>query len=119
MQDKIILEKRTVSRTRMVIPVRSSSAADTPARSSAVVHTLDLSIFGAKLGAFRQSVKCGDILVVQRQHKRARCKVVWSREVGPKEIHVGIEFLSSEEGFWGVPLKGSDAAIWMLKSEPS
>lgn len=100
----------------MVLPLRSSST-HAPAGSSTVVHTLNLSPFGAKLGAFRQCLQRGDILLVQRRHKRAKCKVVWSQEVGPREIQVGIEFLEAEDGFWGVPLEDSRAGVWIVKSD--
>jgi hypothetical protein len=116
MQANPKLEKRTASRTKMVLPLRSSST-NAPAGSSTVVHTLNLSPFGAKLGAFRQCLQRGDILLVQRRHKRAKCKVVWSQEVGPREIQVGIEFLEAEDGFWGVPLEDSRAGVWIVKSD--
>ena len=101
MPPKLALEKRTVSRTKMVLPLKSFGVNT----SNVAVHTLDLSSSGAKLGAFRQPVNCGDILVVQRKHKRAKCRVVWAREMGRGEIHVGVEFLGSEEGFWGIALE--------------
>jgi hypothetical protein len=100
MPTKRALEKRVVSRIKAVLTLKTF-ALNTPA---VAVHTLDLSPSGAKLGAFRQAVNRGDILIVQRKHKRAKCRVVWAREIGRGEIHVGIEFLGSKEGFWGIAL---------------
>jgi hypothetical protein len=110
------LEKRAASRKKMVLPLKSSTLS-TPAISSIAVHTLDLSRSGAKLGAFRGQVKRGDVLLVQRQHKRAKCRVIWVREIEPGEVHVGIEFLGSEDGFWGVPLEDERAGVWTIASE--
>lgn len=107
---KPALEKRTAPRKKMVLPLKSSPVGNTA--TSTVVHTLDLSRLGAKLGAFREQVKLGDILLVQRKHKRTKCKVVWVRAVGPREIHVGVEFLGSEDGFWGVPLEDERVGVW-------
>jgi hypothetical protein len=78
---------------------------------------LDLSRQGAKLGAFRDQVRIGDILTVQRQHKRSKCKVVWVRQMGPREIQVGIELLGNDDAFWGIPLEDDRAGLWTFASE--
>ena len=109
MPTKPALEKRVASRAKMVVPLKTFNA-NTP---SAAVHTLNLSISGARLGAFRHPVNRGEILVVQRKHKRAKCRVVWVREMGRGELHVGIEFLASEQDFWGIDLQGSIGAVWL------
>ncbi|MBV8475277.1 MAG: PilZ domain-containing protein [Acidobacteria bacterium] len=109
---KATFEKRAARRKKMVVPLKSLPVGNAQATHSAV-HTLDVSRLGAKLGAFRELVEPGDVLVVQRQHKRAKCKVVWVREIGPREIQVGIEFLGSAEGFWGLPLEDEDAGVWV------
>jgi hypothetical protein len=111
---KPALEKRAAPRKKMVLPLKSS-AADT--HSSIAVHTLDLSRQGAKLGAFRDQVRIGDILTVQRQHKRSKCKVVWVRQMGPREIQVGIELLGNDDAFWGIPLEDERAGVWTFASE--
>lgn len=101
MPTKPALEKRVSSRRKMVLPVKSHRANTPPAP----VHTLDLSCSGAKLGALRDPVSCGDILIVHRRHKRARCRVVWVRDMGRGEIHVGVELLVPESDFWGLDLE--------------
>ncbi len=113
---KPALEKRAAERKKMVLPLKTCVCGAPPA-STVAVHTLDLSRLGAKLGAFREQVKLGDVLVVQRQHKRAKCRVIWVRKIDPREIQVGVEFIGSEDGFWGVPLEDERAAVWMLASE--
>jgi PilZ domain-containing protein len=112
---KPALEKRAAPRTKMVLPLKSSAAG--PNNLSIAVHTLDLSRQGAKLGAFRDELKIGDILTVQRQHKRAQCKVVWVREIGPREIQVGIELLRNDEGFWGISLEDERVGVCTFSSE--
>ncbi len=113
---KAALEKRAADRKKMVVPLKSS-AVGAPTRSGIAVHTLDLSRLGAKLGAFRERVKVGDVLSIQRQHKRTKCKVIWACEVGPHEVQVGVEFLRPEDGFWGLSLEDERAAVWTLVSE--
>ena len=101
---KPTLEKRVAPRKKVVLPLKSS-AAGTPNNFTIAVHTLDLSRQGAKLGAFRNEVNIGDMLTVQRQHKRAKCKVVWVRHMGPGEIQVGVELIGKDDAFWGIPLQ--------------
>lgn len=113
---KPALEKRAAPRKKMVLPLKSS-ATGTLNNPSIAVHTLDLSRQGAKLGAFCDHLKIGDMLTVQRQHKRAKCKVVWVREIGPREIQVGIELLGNDEAFWGIPLEDERAGVWTFSSE--
>ena len=113
---KPALEKRVAPRKKIVLPLRSS-AAGTSNNSSIAVHTLDLSRQGAKLGAFRDQVKIGDILTMQRQHKRAKCKVVWVRQMGPREIQVGIELIGKDDAFWGIPLEDERIEVCTYASE--
>lgn len=98
MPTKPALENRVAARKKGVLPLKSFRTNTAPT----AVHTLDLSISGAKLGALREPVSCGDILIVQRKHKRARCRVVWVRDMGHCEIHVGVELLGSDSDFWGL-----------------
>jgi PilZ domain len=67
-----------------------------------MVHTLDISPTGARLAGLREQVAPGDIVTLQRSHKRAKCKVVWCREMGPREIQVGVQFIDTDPTFWGV-----------------
>ena len=91
----------------MVVPVKSHRANTAPS----AVHTLDLSSSGAKLGAVREAVNCGEVLTIQRQHKRAKCRVVWVRDMGHGEIHVGVELVQPDSDFWGVTLEDSVGVV--------
>ena len=113
---KPALEKRAAPRKKMVLPLKSSTAG-TLNNSGIAVHTLNLSRQGAKLGAFRHRVNVGEILTMQRQHKRTKCKVVWVREMGPGEIQVGIELLGNDDAFWGIPLEEERAGVWTFATE--
>src|SRR5581483_1144423 len=109
------LDKRSVKRTKMVLGLRvpqpQSHAPDL------LVHTLDISTSGAKVGAVREWIQPGSILVVQRGHTRARCLVMWSREIAPREIQIGIKFLGQDVHLWGVDLDDDRVGIWASASE--
>jgi len=82
-----------------------------------LVHTLDISSSGARIGALREWMQPGRVVVIQRRHTRARCQVTWSRIVAPREIQMGIKFLGREPNFWGLDLDDDCLGIWFRESE--
>lgn len=88
-----------------------------PQASDLIVHTLDISTSGAKIGALREWIEPGSTLTVQRRHTRGQCRVMWSRQVAPGEIQIGIEFLGHDAQFWGLDLDDSCAGVWLSASE--
>jgi hypothetical protein len=113
--DTRALDKRSVKRTRMVlglrVPQQPSHAADL------LVHTLDISSSGAKIGALREGMQPGSVLIVQRRHTRARCRVMWSRRLAPGEVQIGIKFLGRDSHFWGLDLDDDCVGVWFSESE--
>ena len=109
------LDKRAVKRTKMVVGLRLHKLqlqAPDP-----FVHTLDISSSGAKIGALREWIEPGSVLIVQRRHTRAQCRVMWSRQVASGEVQIGIEFLGHDAQFWGLDLDDGCAGIWLSASE--
>ena len=45
---------------------------------------------GAKLGGLRAKVSEGDLLILHRQLRRAKCQVMWVHEVTNNEIQIGV-----------------------------
>jgi hypothetical protein len=109
------LDKRNTKRTKMVVGLR------VPQQRSAIadllLHTLDISSSGAKIGALREWMEPGSALIVQRKHTRARCLVMWSRKVAPGEVQIGIRFLERDSHFWGLDLDEDCAGVWFSESE--
>ena len=85
--------------------------------SQLLVHTLDISSTGAKIGAVREYIHPGNVLFIQRGHNRAQCRVMWSRRVGPREIQMGVEFLKHGTRFWELDLDEGRAGVWLSLSE--
>ncbi len=111
-------EKRARNRSKMVIGLKVSGTKKKIGVGT-LVHTLDISPSGARLAGLREQLEPGEILVLQRQHKRAKCKVVWCREVAPREIQVGVQFTEADPAFWGVDLSHDNKAddekkLWTL-----
>ena len=109
------LDKRGVRRTKMVVGLRvpqSQSCAQ-----DLLVHTLDISSTGAKIGAVREWIQPGSKLVIQYKHTRAQCRVMWSRQLAPREIQIGVEFLAGNTQIWGLDLEEDCAGVWLSSSE--
>jgi hypothetical protein len=103
------LEKRSGKRTSMVVGLKIPRPQSHD--PGLVVHTLDISSSGAKVGALREWIQPGSVLIVQRAHTRIRCLVVWSREIAPREIQIGIKFLSQDFRVWGLDLDDDCAGV--------
>jgi PilZ domain len=113
--DTRTLDKRNTKRTKMVVALRVPQ--ERSAVADLLVHTLDISSSGAKIGALREWMEPGSALTVQRKHTRARCLVMWSRKVAPGEIQIGIRFLERDSHFWGLDLDEECAGVWFSESE--
>jgi PilZ domain-containing protein len=113
--DTKTLDKRNVKRTKMVVGLRVAQQRSHV--GDLLVHTLDISSSGAKIGALREGMQPGSVLIVQRRHTRARCLVMWSRKVAPGEIQIGIKFLGRDSNFWGLDLDENCAGVWFSESE--
>ena len=108
------LEKRVLRRTKMVVGLRISQTEDNAGQL--LVHTLDISSTGAKIGAVREYIQPGSVLLLQHGRNRAQCRVIWSRRVGPREIQMGVEFLKSGARFWELELDEGRAGVWLSVS---
>ena len=112
--DNRALDKRSVRRTKMVLGLKVCQPA--AQAGPLLVHTLDISSSGAKIGSLREPIKLGSQLIVQRRNTRAACRVMWSREMLPGEIQIGIEFLDHSPNFWEFDLDENCAAVWLTAS---
>ena len=116
-----MLENRRSLRNKMVLPVKVVVNSDTH-----LAHTLDIAAGGARLGALRQELKVGTIIMLQRGAKRAKFRIAWVRQLAPGELQAGVEALESQDDFWGVGLsdlaqqnKSDLQAFLMLFSDSS
>ena len=113
--DTRALDKRNTRRKKMVLGLRVPQQ---PFQSAELLaHTLDISPSGARIGAMRECLQPGSVLTIQRRHTRARCQVMWSRMMAPREIQIGIKFLGRDPDFWGLDLEDDCVGIWFRESE--
>jgi PilZ domain len=105
-------ESRRRSRVKAVLPVRISGKDGSGKAYSEIVHTLDVSAPGVRLGALHHPLEVGSLITLQYKQHKAEFRVVWSRPVaGTDEHQVGAEALNPKD------LAGFGAA-WQAHCQP-
>ena len=94
-------DKRRRSRVKAVLPVRVASSDPSGKSYSELVHTLDISEAGARLGSVHQLLKIGTLLTLQYKQHRGTFRVVWTEQLsGSREHQVGLQALNARD-LWG------------------
>jgi hypothetical protein len=105
-------ESRRRNRVKAVLPVRISGNDGAGKSYSEIVHTLDVSAPGVRLGALRQPLEVGSQITVQYKQHKAQFRVVWSKPVsGGHEHQVGLEALNPKD-------LASFGAAWQAHAQP-
>jgi hypothetical protein len=95
-------DKRRRSRVKAVLPVRLSGKDNSANSYCELVHTLDVSESGARLGSLRNPLKVGSLITLQYKQHKATFRVVWIEPVsGRTEHQVGIEAVNHKD-LWGL-----------------
>jgi PilZ domain len=81
------------------IRVWGMGADNQPFHQNAVA--LNVSATGACINGLEHELKVGDVIGVQYETKKARCKVVWVMEAGAlKKVQVGVQLVVDQECPW-------------------
>lgn len=81
------------------IRVWGMGANDQPFHQNATAQ--NASITGACINGLEHELKVGDVIGVQYETKKARCKVVWVMEAeGLKKVQVGVQLVADQECPW-------------------
>jgi hypothetical protein len=94
--------KRRVDRAKAVLPVRISGNDSSGQAYSELVHTLDVSRSGVRLGGIRRRLEAGSLVVLQYRQHKAEFRVIWTKPVGSgAEQQVGLE-AGAQKDLWGL-----------------
>jgi hypothetical protein len=98
-------KQRRGTRTKAVLPVRIKGT-DTSGNSfEALVHTLDLTTTGARLGSVRHELNPDDEITVFYRQRKMQYRVVWTKKMkGTSEFQVGLQALGQDKEAWGLNL---------------
>src|SRR5580704_3485979 len=81
------------------IRVWGMGANDQPFHQNATAQ--NASVTGACISGLDQGLKVGDVIGVQYETKKARCKVVWVMEAeGSKKLQIGVQLVVDQECPW-------------------
>ena len=81
------------------IRVWGMGANDHPFNQNAIAQ--NVSATGACISGLEHGLKVGDVIGVQYETKKARCKVVWVMEAGGiKKIQIGVQLVADQECPW-------------------
>lgn len=81
------------------VRVWGMGANDQPFFQNAIAH--NISITGACLYGIEQNLKVGDVIGVQYETRKARCKVIWVVDAGAlKKTQAGVQLVADQECPW-------------------
>jgi len=95
-------EKRRLDRAKAVLPVRILGRDVSGDSYSELVHTLDVSKAGVRLGAVRRRLEVGSPITIQYRQHKAEFRVVWIKPLGAgAEQQVGLQ-AEAQKDLWGL-----------------
>jgi hypothetical protein len=95
-------KQRNGDRSKAVLPVRISGNDVSGDAYSELVHTLDVSRTGVRLGSVRRQLEVGSPVTLQYRQHKAEFRVVWTKPVGSgTEQQVGLES-GVQKDLWGL-----------------
>ena len=106
--DSSVGNQRRLDRSKAVLPVRILGNDVVGDSYSDLVHTLDVTKAGIRLGGVRRQLEVGSAITVQYRQHKAEFRVVWIRPVGTgTEQQVGLQ-ADAQRDLWGLDTNGKD-----------
>jgi hypothetical protein len=94
---------RRGSRTKAVLPVRVKGKDSTGKAFEELVHTLDVTPEGARLGSVRRELSVLDEITIFYRQRRIQFRVVWVKKLqGTSEFQVGLQAVTRDSEVWGL-----------------
>jgi hypothetical protein len=95
-------DKRRIDRAKAVLPVRILGNDVSGDSYSDLVHTLDVSKAGVRLGAVRRQLAVGSPIIIQYRQHKAEFRIIWIKPLGKgAEQQVGLE-ADAQRDLWGL-----------------
>jgi hypothetical protein len=94
---------RRGNRTKAVLPVRVKGNDSTGKAFEELVHTLDVTPDGVRLGSVRHELNVPDELTVFYRQRKIQFRVVWTKKMkGTSEFQVGLQAVTQDSEVWGL-----------------
>jgi hypothetical protein len=95
--------QRRGNRTKAVLPVRVKGNDSTGKAFEELVHTLDVTPTGVRLGSVRHELNVLDEVTVFYRTRKIQFRVVWTKKMkGTTEFQVGLQAVTQDREAWGM-----------------
>jgi hypothetical protein len=92
--------------------VRIKGTDNTGAAFEDLVHTLDVTASGARLGSIRRGLNVLDEVTVFFRKRKLQFRVVWTKQLkGTSEFQIGLQAVANEKEAWGLNLPEQQNAV--------
>lgn len=96
-------DQRRGNRTKAVLPVRVKGNDSAGKPFDELVHTLDVTPDGVRLGSVRHQLKALDEITVFYRNRKIPFRVVWTKKLhGTSEFQVGLQAVMQDSDAWGL-----------------
>ena len=97
------VNQRRGSRTKAVLPVRVKGKDSSGKPFEELVHTLDVTASGVRLGSVRSELNAMDEITIFYRQRKMQYRVVWTKKLqGTSEFQVGLRALTQDKEAWGM-----------------
>lgn len=95
--------QRRGNRRKAVLPVRIKGKDASGNSFEELVHTLDVTAGGARLGSVRRELNLKDEVTVFYRQRKIQFRVVWTKKMkGSSEFQVGLQAITQDKEAWGL-----------------
>lgn len=95
--------KRRGTRTKAVLPVRLKGKDVSGVVFEDLVHTLDVTSAGVRLGSVRRELTVLDEITLFFRKRKLQFRVMWTKKMkGTSEFQVGLQAVTQERDAWGM-----------------
>src|SRR3984893_18084737 len=96
-------DQRRGNRTKAVLPVRVKGKDSAGKTFEELVHTLDVTPDGVRLGSVRHELNVLDEITVFYRQRKIQFRVVWTKRMkGTSEFQVGLQAVTQDSEAWGL-----------------
>ena len=97
-----MIQRRGI-RTKAVLPVRIKGKDKHGKAFEELVHTLDVTAVGARLGAIHHELNAQDEITIFYRQRKIQFRVMWIKKMnGTSEFQVGLQAVAQEKEAWGL-----------------
>jgi len=90
---------------KAVLPVRLKGKDSTGKAFEELVHTLDVTASGARIGSVRRELNVDEEVTIFYRQRKMQFRVVWTKKMkGTSEFQVGLRATTQDKEAWGLAL---------------